>query len=153
MPWAACSVELEDAAPVEGRGYVEVLEMTLPPWTLSIRELRWGRWLSDGTSLVWIDWRGARPLTLILEQDREVRGAVADDGVELEGGRRLLLTPLRTIRDGRLGETALEGIPKIRDAVQPSFLGAVEQKWLGRGVLEPGGETGQAIYERVVFGG
>jgi len=42
-----------------GTGYVEHVEMSIPPWKLPFRELRWGRFLSDADSVVWVAWTGA----------------------------------------------------------------------------------------------
>jgi hypothetical protein len=59
-----------------GDGYAECLALTILPWKLPISELRWGRWSCAATrrSIVWLDWRGRHPLTLVL-----VDGAPADD--------------------------------------------------------------------------
>lgn len=41
-----------------GLGYVEHLDMTVSPWALPIRTLRWGRFTSETDWVVWIEWRG-----------------------------------------------------------------------------------------------
>lgn len=151
MPRASCRMELGGLT-VEGLGYAEVLEMTIAPWRLPIRELRWGRWLSENGSLAWIDWRGDRPLTLIVDEGHEVGGVVGDDGISLHDGRRLSFDAPRILREGELGTTVLRTIPGLRHALPPALLRTHERKWLGRGVLSPSGEIGRVIFERVVFG-
>ncbi len=150
MPRAECEVTVGELGPVRGLGYAESLEMTVAPWGLPIQELRWGRWLSESSSLVWIRWTGPRPLTLVLEDGREIAGEVGDDAVALRDGRTLALERARTIREGELGATVLAGIPKLRDVVPPAILRTSEQKWLSRGRL--GAAIGWAIHERVAFG-
>ena len=49
----------------EGTGYAERLELSIRPWRLPIRELRWGRFVSEGASMAWIDWQGADPTEVI----------------------------------------------------------------------------------------
>ncbi len=41
----------------EGRGYVEQLILTSPPWNIPMNELRWGRFGSSENQLVWIELR------------------------------------------------------------------------------------------------
>ena len=62
-PAAEVSVSLRGFAPLRGTGYAERILITIPPWRLPIRELRWGRWIGEAASrsVVWIDWRGESP--------------------------------------------------------------------------------------------
>jgi len=41
-----------------GFGYAEHLNMTIAPWKLPIRTLRWGRFAAASDWIVWIDWLG-----------------------------------------------------------------------------------------------
>lgn len=150
MPRAMCRVSLRDEV-FDGMGYAELLEMTVAPWKLPIRELRWGRWLSENSSVTWIDWQGAFPLSLVLEDGIPSEGCVADDGVKM-GDRCLRLTTDRVIRSGTLGATVLGSLGGIGDALPPALARTHEQKWLSRGSLEPQRLQGWAIHERVVFG-
>src|SRR5687767_9935149 len=115
-PRASAEVSVAGEPSFVGLGYVEHLEVTLPPWRLPIEELRWGRFLSEGRAVVWLDWRGPRPLTLVFDDGAESPGAsVRDDCVVLDGGRtRLVFAETRTLRDGPLVETALAGVPGLR---------------------------------------
>ena len=132
LPWAKCAVQVA-------------------PWQLPLRELRWGRWLADGDALVWLQWRGARPLTLVVERGREVRGATVGDAVVGADGERLELGAGRVLREGELGVTVLNGIPGLRRVLPSAFGRTSECKWLSRG--QRGMSSGWAIHERVVFGG
>jgi hypothetical protein len=72
LPTAHVCLDFSDGRRLEGQGYAEVLEMTIPPWRLPIQELRWGRFLADDGSAfaVWIDWRGRNR-----RHDRSTRSA------------------------------------------------------------------------------
>ena len=61
LPCAQAEVTLEDGHTLTGLGYAEYLEVTLQPWRLPIRELRWGRFLSTEDAVTWIEWRGPVP--------------------------------------------------------------------------------------------
>ena len=77
----ACPLRLEITLPegrsLSGLGYAERLTLGLAPWALPIDELRWGRWIADtgDSSMVWIDWRGSHPLTVVfVDGSRRRRG-------------------------------------------------------------------------------
>ncbi len=123
---------------LRGLGYVERLDMTVPPWRLPIDELHWGRLLTAGGSVVWIDWRGSHSKQLVL------RNGVAA-GPELV--ERLELDRGLVLRDGPLGKTALSIIPKVGRLFPGSILRVRETKWRSRGLLD--GVSGWAIHEVV----
>jgi|SRR5437588_3507654 len=66
-PRARTTVDLGDGVVIQGLGYVERLEMTVAPWNLPLEGLRWGRFLSDSGSVVWIDWQGEYVRKIVLE--------------------------------------------------------------------------------------
>lgn len=151
MPRASCRVRLRDEV-FDGMGYAELLDMSIAPWRLPIRELRWGRWLSEDTSVTWINWRGPFPLTLVLNDGTSVDGVVGDDCVHLGGDRRLSLTTDRTIRSGTLGATVFGSLGGLSKSLPPALARTHEVKWLSRGTLSPESRQGWSIHERIVFG-
>jgi hypothetical protein len=139
---------------IEGLGYVERLTLTVKPWTLPIGELQWGRFTGEGTSLVWIEWRGVRPLRLLLEHGQErTLESVSRDTVAGGGGIRLLMCDHRTIRDGPLGGSVLRR-PPLRWLAPRSMREAHETKWLSRAEFtgtDGRSRPGWAIHESVRF--
>jgi hypothetical protein len=152
-PAARARVLLEDGKGVTGPGYAERISMTIPPWKLPIDELRWGRFLGSDRSVIWIDWRGPRPLSLVFADGAEVAGAsVTNGGVDLPGGGRLSLRNPRTIREGPVVPAALSAWRPFSALVPAGFARARELKSLSRGILwEPSGREveGWAIHEVV----
>jgi hypothetical protein len=143
LPRARGRVVLADGAAVEGLGYVERLDLTVPPWRLPIRELRWGRFLADGAGVVWIEWRGPRPLALVVVNGSEVDGAeIGDDAVAWRAGR-LELEPGSVLREGALGMTALARVPPVLWLALRAALEIHESKRLGRGRMV--GDDGRAV--------
>ena len=129
------------------------LRLTIRPWRLPIQELRWGRFLSDGPSLVWIEWRGPRPLSLALLDGKEaVVERVDDDRVVLGEPEAILSLTLRaTLREGRLGAAVLDGIPGLRGTLPARMLAVHESRRYSSGVLEVGTarHEGEALHEVV----
>jgi hypothetical protein len=156
MPRARAQIILRQEGAVEGFGYVERLDLTLRPWQLPIRELRWGRFLSDQTGVVWIEWRGPRPLVLLSVNGSEMDRAKVEDTVVKWGGSRLELAPGSVLREGPLGRYALARVPLLTLLAPRAIREIHESKQLRRGVLvgENGSsETGWVIDEVVRFGG
>lgn len=154
-PLARVVIQTAGSTPLQGLGYVECLEMTIPPWQLPIRELRWGRWADSecAHSIVWIDWRAETPRTwgLIDGVSAPVLD-VRDDRVDLQSST-LTLTRASTLSSRAL-EDVLTRIPPLHTIVPRSLLQLREEKWVSRGTWRRPGEAdtaGLAIHERVVF--
>jgi hypothetical protein len=154
VPSARVRATLPDGCLLEGTGYAERLELSVRPWRLPIRELRWGRFLSGGSSLVWVDWRGSSPLSLALLDGRRVAVASVDDtSVVLDEPRaRLALRASAVLRDGLLGGPVLGRVPGLSRTLPARMLKVHETRWLGSGVLELEDGTrreGNALFEVV----
>jgi hypothetical protein len=140
---------------IRGLGYAEVLELTVPPWRLPLRELHWGRFTGETTSLVWIEWRGPSPLRVALwdGQPAEVR-AIGAGEIALAGGKRLVMTGTSPLREDSLART-LKPLRPLARLLPRTLQGAVEQKWLSRGTMFAGDrpiDEGWAIHELFTFG-
>ena len=149
-PVADARIELGGRS-FQGLGYVERLSMNFSPSRLPISVLRWGRWIGeDGRSLVWIRWEGAKPLTVVLDDGREVSGEVIDDEELRLADESLLLDRQRVLRRGSLRSSLFarrRGSSRILDRSIGSW---EETKWLSGAELT-GKKTvqGWAIHERV----
>lgn len=152
---ARVRIEVADAAPVEGLGYAERLELTVPPWRLGIEELRWGRWIAAGGahSIVWIDWRGSHPQTNVF-----VDGVLASDATVLDttitgAGVSLAIDEHETFVERNLGDV-IGPIRRLAALVPLSFLRAKEMKWSGRGTasgFDNAPVSGSTLHEIVSF--
>jgi hypothetical protein len=149
MPRAEVVAKFGDVE-LRGQGYAEVLQMSALPWTLPIDELRWGRFTSASSSMVWIDWRGPNPLTLVLRDGQVASGArVHDRSIEIDDRMHLTLDQTRVVRDEALG-ARLSKLPLLGKRLPKRITGAREQKWCSRGTLDAS-ELGWAIHELVSF--
>jgi hypothetical protein len=154
-PAAVVSVRLRGFAPVQGCGYAERLRITVPPWRLPIRELRWGRWIdaASNRSVVWIDWRGASPRTWVFVDGIRMPPAVVTDESICAGAARVGIGSRRTLEAMAFSEIA-DAIPPLA-AVAPKALLALRQtRWCSEGTLQDGSAaplSGRAIHEVVVF--
>lgn len=139
-----------------GHGYLEHLTFAMPPWELTLGELRWGRWLGEDDSIVWVasDKAGFAMIARrgeAVPQDDIV--AIGDRQVETREFR-LALTAVETIRKG-----ALVGMLKWPLArLLPRSLTAIdEDKRLFKGSLRERNDArlapahGFAIAESVSF--
>ena len=137
-----------------GRGYVECLELTLPPWELGLEHLDWGRYVSDTDQLTWIRWRGANPLELAIINGDVTRQVSVDDNQVIAGDSTLELADKQVIRDGMLGSTVLNKLPAVLQVAPVQMLQLHERKWVTRGRLTTLGRApsdGWSIHEQVVW--
>jgi hypothetical protein len=154
QPKSSVHIDLGTGREITGVGYVEQLSLSILPWRLPIQELRWGRYTGTGESLVWIDWRGKMPQSLLFHNGGLLPGAhIADDEIAADN-YRLALAPFRTLREGSLLSTTLDAIPGISLLVPDALLQTYECKWLSRGTFSLDNkpiDSGWAIHEVVRF--
>jgi hypothetical protein len=136
---------------LEGTGYAERIELSLPPWRIPADEIRWGRFLADGTSVVWIDWRGELPQQLVFHDGRLARSAtISEEGVQSGEGLHLRLDEARAVSDDRLGGL-LAPLETLRPVIEP-ITRTHQTRWLSRGELHRPGcppVRGWALHEMV----
>ena len=130
VPAADASVCAPGGVVVRGRGYAERLVLTLPPWQLPIRELRWGRWIAAESprSLVWIDWRGAAPATWVLRDGALCPGATVSD-TEVRAGGDLVSIGARQLLHSRRLDDVFGGIAPLRGLVPAAVLAIEDTRW------------------------
>lgn len=149
------AVELTDGpfGGFKGLGYSERLRMRIAPWKLPIRALHWGRFHGERTTVVWIRWEGAIPLTLVLVNGIERTDVMVEaDGLR-SGDLRIAFSERRVLRDGTLREN-LFGRRKWPVWVFPQAgLNVVERKYISRGTMRTAGahESGWAMHELVTW--
>ena len=157
QPHARSSICLDGSHQIQGFGYVEKIELSIPPWELNIDTLRWGRFLSESHALVWIAYDGCGDSKAhVFFNGNEIDDcSVADTGVTLDHGRiSLALQESRVLREGPLVSTALSMIPGITRLLPGKILQTHERKWLSKGGLATTGappHEGWAIHEVVNF--
>ena len=136
-----------------GYGYAERLDMTIAPWKLPIRTLRWGRFATASDWIVWIDWLGDFTRRIVYWNGRSVPAVRLEDRqIQFQDGARLTMDRSLVLREGPLGATALSAIPGVRDTFPARLLKVNESKWRSRARLERLGAPtveGWAIHEKV----
>jgi hypothetical protein len=148
-------VAMSDGTIISGLGYAERLTLGLAPWRLPIEELRWGRWIAagGGRSLVWIEWRGAEPLTAVFVDGIRQGAAAVDDERVAAADASLVLTDRQTLHRRALRDVIGDVEPLAR-VFPASWLDVQDLKWMSVGTLHTAAgrpETGWAIHERVSF--
>jgi hypothetical protein len=151
QPKSEACLEIADVGRFTGLGYAECLTLTLPPWQLPMRQLRWGRYLSPNDSLAWIDWQGRFTSTFAIYNGQEYTpSAVSETEIVFDNGA-LQLDRSLSLRSGLLGHTVLPGAPTLRKFLPSSLFRIEEHKWRSHGTLTfPGfSSSGWAIHEVV----
>lgn len=158
QPVSRCRIELQGEPPIEGWGYAECLEMTLPPWKLDFDELRWGRFAHPDNPLVWIELKGADTRRWVFDGAGLASGSsVSDTAISVAGGQKtLLLEAPAVIEEEQKFAAVLRELDRWLpgfDRITPlQFLRARETKWRSAGVLLVDGavqQRGWVIHELV----
>jgi len=137
-----------------GSGYAERLTLTLPVARLPFRELRWGRFIADTQSCLWIEWPGAAARRWFFHNGSLVDATAPDRHERAWNGHRLRLDQGTTLRTGCVLDTAFKEAGRFRWLLPRAVRGIEETKWCSAGVLtdEQGREhTGWAIHEVAHF--
>jgi hypothetical protein len=136
-----------------GLGYAEHLNITIAPWKLPVRILRWGRFATLSDWIVWIDWIGDFTRRIVYRNGHMAPASLLEDGrIEFSDGARLTMDRSLILREGPLGATALSAIPGVEDSFPARLLRVSECKWRSHGRFERPGMPaveGWAIHERV----
>jgi hypothetical protein len=146
--------EIDAGEGIHGLGYAECLTLSVPPWRMPIRELHWGRFLSETDAVVWIDWRGEHSTQLVFWNGLPVMSSeISDSELVLQQETTLSLRGKASLREGPLG-AALARIPGLGRLAPTRILCVEEHKWRSRGVLRRPGSPevfGWAIHEVVTW--
>lgn len=136
---------------LRGEGYAECLTLSVPPWRLPLRQLRWGRFVSAEHSLVWIQWEGEHAVNLSLLNGLPCSLVSVTESAVRTSGAQLDIDRGHTLRDGHIGDTILPGLPSLAWLFPSSLFKVQETKWLSPAVLRAGGveTSGWAIHELV----
>lgn len=139
----------------KGRGYAETLVLPVMPYRLPVDEIRWGRFLSDATTIIWICWKGARPLNLLFLNGSEYSDAeYSGNGIKF--GEKLFclnFSAVRIIRKGTLGDL-FPGKPILKSLIGRGVLKNMETKYIAKTTFSRNSifvSTGWSIYEEVVW--
>jgi hypothetical protein len=145
QPAASVSLSVGEKK-LAGAGYAECLTLTLPPWQLPLRNLQWGRFVSDADALTpdavtpdyvaWIDWKGSYSLSLAFHNGVSHEGASISTTEVAWGAEKLRMEEPLALRAGRLGSTVLPAAPALSRIFPRSLFNIEEKKWRSRGILE-----------------
>ncbi len=157
MPSASATIQFQDGSMLNGFGYVEQLDMTIPPWKLPIQRLHWGRAITLTDTLVWIRWESpSHPLELAhhvggsgIAHTFQQNTQIAQESVAFPGGHVSMcdMVPLRT---GIISQTVFQHLGWMKWFFPRSIQQLQETKWLSRCYLHSQTtSTGWAIHEIV----
>ncbi len=134
-----------------GLGYAECLTLTVPPWQLPMRQLRWGRFVSREDSLAWIDWQGEHSIRFAVYNGRVWELLAISETEAAIPHVRLRMDEGQTLRAGRLGSTVLSRAPALRKLLPRSLANIEEVKQRSHGRLNAGDHIseGWVIHEVV----
>lgn len=158
QPAAEVQVQFKNEALLQGMGYVECLEMDLPPWKMEFSALRWGRFAQAEAPLIWIEMRGNPDRVWVFEGQNLIKNAhITENRIELPDQNKVLCleNPVVLENTDKIRETIdllIAWMPGIDRFTPLNFLQAQESKWCSEGTLYINGVkaySGKVIHELV----
>jgi len=153
---APCArVELDAGSKrISGLGYAEQLTLTLPPWRLPFRFLRWGRFVSAGDHVIWTAWRGQDERQFIWhEQELQPHAVLEAGGVRgLAGHRALHVGPPRDVCARPALSRIIDRLPSAVRRLAAPMEGMFEHKQVAPSrLVTPDGRAhpGWSLFEEV----
>ena len=153
-PKALAEIEYNNIT-FKGYGYAETLSLPIKPWNLPIKELKWGRFLSDHYTIIWIQWKGESPLNRIICNGKEYNDAtfLVDRVIFNQGCFALLFQDISTLRTGKINNVLAKS-HLLKTFVCSRILNGNETKWKAKTVLALNDkivEDGWSLYEKVTW--
>ena len=146
----------------EGMGYAEELILTVPAWKIPMRELRWGRSLSEESYTVWIEIKGDETRKWLWHNgERMSHFEVSDSQVVIHDKQLLIKLDQAEVLEHEqkiynVVKSLVRYLPGFKKIIPTNFLMAEGYKWFSQ-VTEnhEDGLTarGSAIHEYVNFNG
>jgi hypothetical protein len=138
-----------------GPGYAETLSLPIKPWNLPIDELRWGRFLSDTFTVIWINWKGKVPLNRLFLNGAEYNDAIFKDDIITfgDGIYQLEFSEIHVIRKGKL-LNLFSGIPYLKFLFNRRILNTMEIKYKAKTIFSKNGafpKKGWSLFEIVTW--
>lgn len=137
-----------------GLGYAETLELNFAPWKLPISELKWGRFLSENNTIVWIEWLGKKPLKKVYWNGKLQENAeITELGITFENQEaKLIFENPQIIKDEPLLKIA-NRFPFLKIFFSKQFLQTQETKYKSKSIFlhHNEKELGWSLYETVLW--
>jgi hypothetical protein len=138
-----------------GYGYAETLLLTVKPSNLPLHSIRWGRFHSEGYTLIWISLDGGRKVNNIYCNGKEFNDIQHDAESLFFDGARYQLKFLETtsIRKGKLS-SLFSSTPLLKLIFRKGLLATTENKFKAKSLLMHDRKisaTGWSLYEIVTW--
>jgi len=159
QPTSLVQLKINDKI-IRGKGYVEQLILTTPPWHIPMNDLRWGRFHSLHDTIVWIELRKEnKQQWLWINGEKIINCSIEDNHISsveknfyLKLDRSVILESEKKIF--QVVQKLLSYLPGFNKLMPSKFLMADSHKWLSKGEFQKNGSPvtqGMAIHEWVNF--
>lgn len=137
----------------KGLGYAETLYLPVKPWKLPVKIIKWGRFLSDYHTVIWIRWEGEYPVNKLFFNGTLYEDAVFDQDKISFGEAKYILSfqEISVLRESSLAST-LSDVFFLEMFLKSRIFSIYEKKYKAKAVLNYGHDKpsiGWALYETV----
>jgi hypothetical protein len=139
----------------KGYGYSETLFCPINPLKLPMEELKWGRFLSDSHTVIWINWKDDQPLNKIFMNGTEYNDAVFNNETIYfnDGKYKLTFSEIRSIRNNKLSRL-FSKMKFMKIFFKSRLLNSLEKKYKAKTILSENSlflSDGWSLFETVTW--
>ncbi len=140
----------------KGFGYAETLFSQIKPWNLPIDELKWGRFISDSCTSIWISWMGQYPINKMFSNGIEYNDAIFGNDIIIfgNGTYQLKFSDVKLIRKGKLS-ALFSKMPLLKIFLNRRILNTIEIKYKAKTTFTKNSaflSNGWSLFEIVTWG-
>jgi hypothetical protein len=138
---------------VHGLGYAEELIITIKPWEFKIKDLYWGRFVSENAYITWIIWEGEWKQLIVWHNGKKYESATFSETEMQFPFGSLSFTDVSVLRSGSLLSTVFKKFPLFKKVFPLKALLVDEKKWFAKGIFSDGKNMseGYCVYEKVTW--
>ncbi len=139
----------------KGYGYAETLYLPIKTWNPPIEELRWGRFLSEKYTVIWINWKGKNSVNKIFLNGIEFTDALFHDNniIFSAGAYMLEFSDIQLLRNGKISNLFAK-TPWMKTIFNGRILNAKESKYTAKAILTKNSDilaTDWSLFETVTW--
>jgi hypothetical protein len=140
----------------KGFGYAETLICPMNPLELPMEELRWGRFLSESHTVIWINWKDDHPLNKIFMNGTEYNDAEFDsETISFNNGKnKLTFSEVQPVRNNKLS-SLFSKMKLLKTFFNSRLLDSLEIKYKAKTILFENSlclSDGWSLFETVTWG-
>ncbi len=151
QPRSAVNIRIKNGI-IAGTGYCERIKLTLKPWQLPFKEIRWGRCHTESDTYIWVYSKGESGLNMLLKNNKEYKIISITPTMVETSEFTLNFDKLRIVQNSRI-ENMIQKSITLKTIIPQKAQRIHTLKFFSPVTIKSsaGAQTGNAIFETLTF--